>query len=95
LLKAERIPESRKQISNYYAHALALVHYCHFQPGMQEKFSQYLSMVGGAMSIDLAFSKAFERDYKIIRSQNKNSYKKKQLSVSTKQAKGYASNREK
>ena len=66
LLKAERIPESRKKINNYYAHALALVHYCHFHPGMQEKLSQYLSMVGSGMSIDLAFSKAFEKNYKSL-----------------------------
>jgi hypothetical protein len=66
LLKAERITESRKRIDNYYAHALALVHYCHFNPDMQEKLSQYLSMVGQSISIDLALYRAFETNYKSL-----------------------------
>ena len=41
LLKADRIPESRKGKIDFYAHALTLIHFCHFKPGMREKLTKY------------------------------------------------------
>ena len=69
LLKADRIPESRRQGSDFYAHALALVHYCYANPEIQHQLQNYVKLASKGVGVDEAFTQSFEMDYEALGSE--------------------------